>query len=47
MNICSKVLVVNKGKIIANGLPEEIAKDDLVREVYLGQNFLSELWNKA
>ena len=42
MNICSKVLVVNKGKIIANGLPEEIAKDDLVREVYLGQNFISE-----
>ena len=42
MNICSKVLVVNKGKIIANGMPEEIAKDDLVREVYLGQNFISE-----
>ena len=42
MNICSKVLVVNKGRIIANGLPEEIAKDDLVREVYLGQNFISE-----
>ena len=42
MNICSKVLVVNKGKIIANGLPDEIAKDDLVREVYLGQNFISE-----
>jgi len=42
MNICSKVLVVNKGKIIASGLPEEISKDDLVREVYLGQNFISE-----
>ena len=42
MNICSKVLVVNKGKIIANGLPEEIAKNDLVRKVYLGQNFISE-----
>ena len=42
MNICSKVLVVNKGKIIASGLPEEIAKDNLVREVYLGQNFISE-----
>ena len=42
MIICSKVLVVNKRKIIANGLPDEIAKDDLVREVYLGQNFISE-----
>mgnify|MGYP003320645699 CR=1 FL=1 len=39
MNICSKVLVVNKGKIIANGKPSEIAKDSLVKEVYLGKNF--------
>tara|TARA_X000000368_G_scaffold320518_1_gene257745 strand:+ start:1189 stop:1914 length:726 start_codon:yes stop_codon:yes gene_type:complete len=40
MHICSKVLVVNKGKIIANGQPSEIAQDDLVKEVYLGKNFL-------
>ena len=39
MNICSKVLIVNKGKIIAIGDPIEIAKDSLVKEVYLGQNF--------
>jgi lipopolysaccharide export system ATP-binding protein len=39
MNICSKVIVVNKGKVIANGKPEEIAKNSLVKEVYLGQNF--------
>ena len=39
MNICSTVLVVNKGKIIANGQPSEIAKDSLVKKVYLGQNF--------
>lgn len=42
MNICSTVLVVNKGKIIANGRPSEIAKDALVKEVYLGQNFKAE-----
>ena len=42
MNICSTVLVVNKGKIIANGRPSEIAKDALVKEVYLGQNFNAE-----
>ena len=40
MHICSKVLVVNQGKIIANGQPSEIAQDDLVKEVYLGKNFL-------
>ena len=39
MNICSKVLIVNKGRIIAIGDPTEIAKDSLVKEVYLGQNF--------
>ena len=39
MNICSKVIVVNKGRVIANGKPEEIAKNALVKEVYLGQNF--------
>ncbi len=39
MHICSKVLVVNQGKIIANGKPSEISQNDLVKEVYLGQNF--------
>ena len=43
MNICTKVLIVNKGKIIANGDPAEIANDKLVKEVYLGQDFEAEL----
>lgn len=42
MHICSKVLVVNQGKIIANGEPSEISQNDLVKEVYLGQNFLAD-----
>ena len=41
MNICTKVIVVNKGKIIANGNPDDIAKDPTVKEVYLGHNFQS------
>ena len=41
MHICSKVLIVNQGKIIANGQPSEISQNDLVKEVYLGQNFLA------
>ena len=42
MNICSKVLVVSQGKIIANGRPSDIAENDLVKEVYLGQDFSAE-----
>ena len=43
MNICTKVLIVNNGKIIANGEPSEIANDKIVKEVYLGQDFDTEL----
>ena len=43
MKICKQVLIVNKGKIIANGEPSEIANDKLVKEVYLGQDFETEL----
>ena len=39
MNICNRVLIVNKGEIIADGHPEEISNDPLVKEVYLGENF--------
>ena len=42
MNICSKVLIVNKGKIIASGEPSKIAKDPTVKDVYLGNNFTVE-----
>ncbi|MEC7929131.1 MAG: LPS export ABC transporter ATP-binding protein [Pseudomonadota bacterium] len=43
MNICTKVLIVNMGKIIANGEPSEIANDKVVKEVYLGKDFDTEL----
>ncbi len=43
MNICTKVVIVNKGKILANGEPSEIANDKMVKEVYLGKDFDTEL----
>ncbi|MAU54218.1 MAG: LPS export ABC transporter ATP-binding protein [Flavobacteriaceae bacterium TMED238] len=39
MNICKKVLIVNKGEIIANGKPSDIVRDSIVKKVYLGEDF--------
>lgn len=39
MNICKKVLIVNKGEIIANGKPSDILRDPIVKKVYLGEDF--------
>lgn len=39
LSIADRVLVIFDGKVIAQGDPEEIINDDLVREVYLGEAF--------
>ena len=40
MQICDQVLVINQGKLIAEGKPEEVSKDPLVKDVYLGKDFI-------
>ena len=40
MQICNHVLIINQGKIIAEGKPEHIRTDPLVKEVYLGNDFI-------
>jgi len=35
--LAERVMVMDKGRIIASGRPEEIAKNKLVREIYLGE----------
>ena len=39
MQICDQVLIINQGKLIAEGKPEAVSKDPLVKDVYLGQDF--------
>tara|TARA_Y100001936_G_C15987677_1_gene620477 strand:+ start:544 stop:1266 length:723 start_codon:yes stop_codon:yes gene_type:complete len=39
MQICDQVLIINEGKLIAKGKPEEVSKDPLVKDVYLGKDF--------
>ena len=39
MQICDQVLVINRGKLIAKGKPEEVSKDTVVKDVYLGKDF--------
>ena len=39
MQICDNVLIMSEGKAIAAGTPKEVSANDLVKEVYLGQDF--------
>jgi lipopolysaccharide export system ATP-binding protein len=39
LDICDRAYIVNEGRIIADGKPEAILRDERVREVYLGHDF--------
>jgi len=39
LSICDHAYIIKDGEIIRKGTPEEIASDELVRQIYLGENF--------
>jgi len=39
LDICDRAYIVSEGRIIAEGKPEAILRDERVREVYLGHDF--------
>ena len=41
MKICDKVLILSEGKAVAEGAPNEVSNNELVKEVYLGKDFLN------
>ena len=39
LGICDRAYIVNDGRIISEGRPDQILEDERVREVYLGHEF--------
>jgi lipopolysaccharide export system ATP-binding protein len=39
LGICDRAYIVNQGKILASGLPNALANDQNVKDVYLGKDF--------
>lgn len=39
LGICGRAYILNDGKVIAEGAPHAILRNEQVRDVYLGQNF--------
>ena len=39
LGICDRALILNDGKVLAQGSPDAILKNEEVRDVYLGRDF--------
>lgn len=39
LGICERAYIINAGEVIAEGTPEQILENPIVKQVYLGENF--------
>jgi lipopolysaccharide export system ATP-binding protein len=39
LGICDRAYIINEGRVLASGTPEEIVYNEAVRKVYLGEHF--------
>ena len=39
LSLCSRAYILAGGKILAEGLPDDVASNEKVKQVYLGENF--------
>jgi lipopolysaccharide export system ATP-binding protein len=39
LHVCDKAYIINEGRVLKEGLPRELADDEVVRRIYLGQGF--------
>jgi branched-chain amino acid transport system ATP-binding protein len=39
LNVCTRIVVLHNGKLIADGMPRDVIKNSAVVEAYLGQQY--------
>ncbi|MDR0354639.1 MAG: LPS export ABC transporter ATP-binding protein [Deltaproteobacteria bacterium] len=39
LHVCDRAYIINEGRVLKEGLPQELADDEVVRRIYLGQGF--------
>jgi lipopolysaccharide export system ATP-binding protein len=39
LNVCDRAYIINAGQVLREGVPKELAEDEVVRRIYLGKGF--------
>jgi lipopolysaccharide export system ATP-binding protein len=39
LNVCDRAYIINEGRVLREGVPKELADDEVVRKIYLGSGF--------